>query len=108
MADIVARHTDTSLTKIDAGRVVLEIQRIAAERGFRITARIHMIAKALLNLEQVVYTLAPNLDPNKVIRNYASRSCSSACEGAGSGQLDDQLIDVEGFLENSRRALTKF
>ncbi|HEY9404125.1 MAG TPA: AarF/UbiB family protein, partial [Pyrinomonadaceae bacterium] len=59
VSDIVARHTDTSMNKVDAGRVVLEIQRIAAERGFRLPPEFTMIAKALLNLDQVVYTLAP-------------------------------------------------
>ncbi len=100
VADIVARHTDTSLTKIDAGRVVLEIQRIAAERGFRLPPEFTMIAKALLNLDQVVYTLAPNFDPNKVIRNYASEIMQQRMlKSLAPGNLMTNLLDVKDFLE---------
>ncbi|HLL72701.1 MAG TPA: AarF/UbiB family protein [Pyrinomonadaceae bacterium] len=100
VADIVARHTDTSLTKIDAGRVVLEIQRIAAERGFRLPPEFTMIAKALLNLDQVVYTLAPDFDPNRVIRNYATEIMQQRIlKSLAPGNLMTNLLDVKDFLE---------
>jgi predicted unusual protein kinase regulating ubiquinone biosynthesis (AarF/ABC1/UbiB family) len=100
VSDIVARHTDTSLTKIDAGRVVLEIQRIAAERGFRLPPEFTMIAKALLNLDQVVYTLAPNFDPNAVIRRYASEIMQQRIlKSLAPGNLMTNLLDVKDFLE---------
>lgn len=100
VADIVARHTDTSLTKIDAGRVVLEIQRIAAERCFRLPPEFTMIAKALLNLDQVVYTLAPNFDPNQVIRNYAGEIMQQRMlKALAPGNLMTNLLDVKDFLE---------
>ncbi|MDQ1522957.1 MAG: ubiquinone biosynthesis protein [Pyrinomonadaceae bacterium] len=100
VSDIVARHTDTSLTKIDAGRVVLEIQRIAAERGFRLPPEFTMIAKALLNLDQVVYTLAPNFDPNDVIRRYASEIMQQRIlKSLAPGNLMTNLLDVKDFLE---------
>ncbi|MGI9108216.1 MAG: ABC1 kinase family protein [Pyrinomonadaceae bacterium] len=100
VADLVARHTDTSTNKIDSGRVVLEIQRIAAERGFRLPPEFTMIAKALLNLDQVVYTLAPNFDPNKVIRNYATEIMQQRMlKSLAPGNLMTNLLDVKDFLE---------
>ncbi|HJR07451.1 MAG TPA: AarF/UbiB family protein [Pyrinomonadaceae bacterium] len=100
VADIVARHTDTSMTKIDAGRVVLEIQRIAAERGFRLPPEFTMIAKALLNLDQVVYTLSPDFDPNRIIRNYASEIMQQRIlKSLAPGNLMTNLLDVKDFLE---------
>jgi predicted unusual protein kinase regulating ubiquinone biosynthesis (AarF/ABC1/UbiB family) len=100
VADLVARHTDTSMNKIDSGRVVLEIQRIAAERGFRLPPEFTMIAKALLNLDQVVYTLAPNFDPNKVIRNYATEIMQQRMlKSLAPGNLMTNLLDVKDFLE---------
>src|SRR5215475_6066232 len=62
---LVARHADATLDQIDAGQVTLEITRISADCWMRMPQQFTMIAKALLNLDQVVYTLAPNFDPNK-------------------------------------------
>jgi len=100
VSDIVARHTDTSMNKVDAGRVVLEIQRIAAERGVRLPPEFTMIAKALLNLDQVVYTLAPDFDPNAVIRRYASEIMQQRIlKSLAPGNLMTNLLDVKDFLE---------
>jgi ubiquinone biosynthesis protein len=108
VSDIVARHTDTSMNKIDAGRVVLEIQRIAAERGFRLPPEFTMIAKALLNLDQVVYTLAPNFDPNSVIRRYASEIMQQRIlKSLAPGNLMTNLLDVKDFLERLPNRVNK-
>ncbi|HEX8633622.1 MAG TPA: AarF/UbiB family protein [Pyrinomonadaceae bacterium] len=108
VSDIVARHTDTSMTKIDSGRVVLEIQRIAADRGFRLPPEFTMIAKALLNLDQVVYTLAPDFDPNAVIRNYASQIMQQRIlKSLAPGNLMTNLLDVKDFLERLPNRVNK-
>src|SRR5256886_16626194 len=62
VADLVAEHADTALDRIDAGQVVLRIQRIAADTWFRLPPEFTMIAKTLMNLDRVVYILAPNFD----------------------------------------------
>jgi predicted unusual protein kinase regulating ubiquinone biosynthesis (AarF/ABC1/UbiB family) len=108
VSDIVARHTDTSMNKVDAGRVVLEIQRIAADRGFRLPPEFTMIAKALLNLDQVVYTLAPNFDPNAVIRRYASEIMQQRIlKSLAPGNLMTNLLDVKDFLERLPNRVNK-
>jgi predicted unusual protein kinase regulating ubiquinone biosynthesis (AarF/ABC1/UbiB family) len=108
VSDIVARHTDTSMNKVDAGRVVLEIQRIAADRGFRLPPEFTMIAKALLNLDQVVYTLAPNFDPNSVIRRYASEIMQQRIlKSLAPGNLMTNLLDVKDFLERLPNRVNK-
>jgi len=108
VSDIVARHTDTSMNKVDAGRVVLEIQRIAADRGFRLPPEFTMIAKALLNLDQVVYTLAPDFDPNAVIRNYASQIMQQRIlKSLAPGNLMTNLLDVKDFLERLPNRVNK-
>jgi predicted unusual protein kinase regulating ubiquinone biosynthesis (AarF/ABC1/UbiB family) len=108
VSDIVARHTDTSMNKVDAGRVVLEIQRIAAERGFRLPPEFTMIAKALLNLDQVVYTLAPDFDPNAVIRRYASEIMQQRIlKSLAPGNMMTNLLDVKDFLERLPNRVNK-
>src|SRR5215216_6740378 len=59
IADLVLENQNAQLENLDAGRVVLRIQQIAGECGFRLPTEFTMIAKALLNLDQVVHTLDP-------------------------------------------------
>ncbi len=100
IADLVVRHTGTNLQKIDAGQVVLEIQRIAAENGFRLPPEFTLIAKALLNLDQVVYTLAPAFDPNAVIRRYATELMQQRLlKSLAPGNIMTNLIEVKEFVE---------
>jgi ubiquinone biosynthesis protein len=100
IADLVVRHTDASMNKIDAGAVVLEITRIAADCNFRLPAEFTMIAKTLLNLDRVVYTLSPTFDPNATIRRYATEILQHRMlKALEPGNLMTSLIDVKEFVE---------
>jgi predicted unusual protein kinase regulating ubiquinone biosynthesis (AarF/ABC1/UbiB family) len=100
IADLVVRHTGANLQQIDAGQVVLEIQRISAENDFRLPAEFTMIAKTLLNLDQVVYTLSPSFDPNAVIRRYATELMQQRLlKSLAPGNIMTSLIDVKDFIE---------
>ncbi len=72
VADLVTQHQGTQLESLDAGHVVLEITRISGENGFRLPSDFTLIAKTLLNLDQVVETLDERFDPNASIRRHAS------------------------------------
>ncbi|HXT64396.1 MAG TPA: AarF/UbiB family protein [Pyrinomonadaceae bacterium] len=97
---LVARHADATLDQIDAGRVTLEITRISADCWMRMPQQFTLIAKALLNLDQVVYTLAPDFDPNAVIREEASgiltRKLASSVEP---GSVMSRIVEVKEFAE---------
>ena len=72
VTQLVAQHADATLERIHAGKVVIEIQRIAADCWFRLAPEFTMIAKAMMNLDRVVYVLDPTFDPNAVIRDEAT------------------------------------
>ncbi len=100
IGDLVVRHTDASMNKIDAGAVVLEITRIAADCNYRLPPEFTLIAKALLNLDQVVYTLEPGFDPNKVIRGYASEIMQQRIlKSLEPGHLMTNVIELKEFIE---------
>lgn len=71
VSDLVVRHQGANMRDIDAGRVVLEITRIAGECSFRMPAEFTMVAKTLLNLDQIVHILDPTFDPKESIRQNA-------------------------------------
>ncbi len=72
IADLVVENGDAILSRMNAGKVVLEITRAAADCWFRLPPEFTMIAKALLNLDRVVYSLDPTFDPNIIIRERAN------------------------------------
>jgi ubiquinone biosynthesis protein len=88
------------LDKINAGRVTLEITRISADCWFRLPQEFTLIAKALLNLDRVVYALAPDFDPNEVIRGEATsillRRITKSIEP---GSVLTRVIELKEFVE---------
>ena len=100
VTDLVAQHQGATLNRIDAGQVVLEITRTSAECNFRLPPEFTMIAKTLLNLDQVVYTLAPDFDPNAVIRRYATEITQQRLlKSLAPGNILTNLIDLKDFVE---------
>jgi predicted unusual protein kinase regulating ubiquinone biosynthesis (AarF/ABC1/UbiB family) len=72
VADLVLENYDAQIENLNAGRVVLRITQIAGDTNFRLPPEFTMIAKTLLNLDQVVHTLDPKFDPNFAIRNWSN------------------------------------
>ncbi len=100
VGDLVAQHQSASLGNLDAGRVGLEITRIAGENGFRLPPEFTMIAKTLLNLDQVVVTLDPTFDPNASIRRNASEMLRQRLvKSLSPGNLFTSAIEVKEMVE---------
>ena len=100
VADLVAQHSDSSIDQIDAGQVVLRIERISADTWFRLPPEFTMIAKALMNLDRVVYTLAPDFNPNEVIREEATNLLAKRIgKSIELGNILSTAIEVKEFAE---------
>jgi ubiquinone biosynthesis protein len=100
VAGLIARQADTTLKRIDAGHVVLEITRISADCWFRMAPEFTMIAKTLLDLDRVVYTLAPDFDPNAVIRQEAaSILIQRVAKSIRPGGILSSVVEAKEFVE---------
>jgi ubiquinone biosynthesis protein len=102
VANLVARHAGATsiLGRIDAGHVVLEITRISADCWFRLPPEFTMIAKTLLNLDRVVYTLAPDFDPNAIIRQEATNILTQRiAKSIRPGSILGSVVEVKEFVE---------
>jgi predicted unusual protein kinase regulating ubiquinone biosynthesis (AarF/ABC1/UbiB family) len=108
VARLVARYSDASIGKMNAGKVVLDIQRIAADCWFREAPEFTMIAKTMLNLEQVVSVLDPSFNPNEVIREEAAnimvRQTANSVEPAA---LLARAVEVKEFAERLPNRVNK-
>jgi ubiquinone biosynthesis protein len=100
VAELVAENANSSVANIDAGQVALEITKISADCWFRLPSEFTMIAKAMLNLDRVVYTLDPNFDPNAVIRQRATEILQrNVLKSISPGNLLGGVVEVKEFVE---------
>ena len=100
VADLVTQHADATMANIDAGQVVLEITRISADCWFRLPQEFTLIAKALLNLDRVVYVLDANFDPNSIIRDEATNLLTrQVIKSIEPGSVLTRVIEVKEFVE---------
>jgi ubiquinone biosynthesis protein len=98
--DLVAENSDAVLSRLNAGKVTLEITRISADCWFRLPPEFTMIAKALLNLDRVVYTLDPSFDPNAVIRERANEILQrNILKSVAPNNLLAGVVDLKEFAE---------
>ena len=100
VGDLVAENRDANLSRLNAGQVALEITRISADTWFRLPPEFTMIAKALLNLDRVVFTLDPTFDPNAVIRERASEILQrNIIKSISPSNLLTGVVEVKEFAE---------
>jgi len=100
VGDLVADNADAVLSRLNAGKVTLEITRISADCWFRLPSEFTMIAKTLLNLDKVVYTLDPSFDPNVIIRERATEILErNIIRSISPSNLLAGAVDVKEFAE---------
>jgi predicted unusual protein kinase regulating ubiquinone biosynthesis (AarF/ABC1/UbiB family) len=100
VGDLVAENADAVLSRMNAGKVTLEITRISADCWFRLPSEFTMIAKTLLNLDKVVYTLDSSFDPNIIIRERATEILErNIIRSISPSNLLAGAVDVKEFAE---------
>jgi predicted unusual protein kinase regulating ubiquinone biosynthesis (AarF/ABC1/UbiB family) len=100
VAELVAEHADASLSRLNAGKVVLEITKISADCWFRLPSEFTMVAKALLNLDRVVFTLDPGFEPTTIIRQRATEILQrNLMQSIAPANLIGGVVEVKEFIE---------
>ena len=108
VARLVAQHADANLEHLHAGKIVLEIQRIAADCWFRLPSEFTMIAKAMMNLDRVVYVLDPTFDPNALIRDEATNIMTrQMIQSVEPGSILARALEVKEFAERLPNRVNK-
>lgn len=100
VGDLVSAHKEADLKRIDAGKAALDITRISSDCGFRLPVDFTLVAKAFLNLDQVMYTLDPQFNPNEAIRERASEILQERLlKSVSPGSILSSAIEVKEFAE---------
>ena len=109
VSDLVARQQGASMEQIDAGRIVLEITRVAGQANFRMPAEFTMVAKTLLNLDQIVHILDPSFDPKESIRKNALEILEQRmAKTLSPAALLRLVVETKSLLEKLPARINKF
>jgi len=100
ITELVADNSDAVLSRMNAGKVTLEITKISADCWFRLPPEFTMFAKALMNLDRVVYTLDEHFDPNIIIRERANEILQqNILKSVAPSNLLSGVVDLKDFAE---------
>lgn len=108
VAELVGEHRDSNMSRLDAGHVALEITKISADCWFRLPMEYTMVAKALLNLDRVVFTLDPEFEPAAVIRHRAMEILQrNLVKSLTPANLISGAVEVKEFAEKLPTRINK-
>ena len=100
VAELVAEHGESSLSRLNSGQVALEITKISADCWFRLPMEFTLVAKALLNLDRVVYALDPNFEPAAVIRQRSTEILQrNLMKSMTPANLINGVVELKEFAE---------
>jgi predicted unusual protein kinase regulating ubiquinone biosynthesis (AarF/ABC1/UbiB family) len=100
IAELVVENADASLSRLNSGKVALEITRISADCWFRLPSEFTLVAKALLNLDRSVFTLDPNFEPTTIIRQRAMEILQrNLMQSLSPTNLIGEVVELKEFVE---------
>ncbi len=98
VADVVGRASDSAVSDLDVGAMVLELTRKAGETGLRMDPELVMLGKALLNLDQVAVQLDPSFEPQEALQRHLSGLMKSSMRTTPAAMMAS-LLEAKEFVE---------
>jgi ubiquinone biosynthesis protein len=98
MAALVASQQGRGLKHINVGTTLLDVTRAAAECGFFVPSELTLLAKTLLQLDEIGKVLDPDFDPNAAIRRHAGTLMTRRMKReASEGSLLTAAMEFKNF-----------
>src|SRR5690606_37289188 len=70
---LVMDSQNTMAKEMQTGRLLIQMNRVAAENGIHISVEVNILGKILLNMDQIVAVLEPEFDLRKAIRSHVNK-----------------------------------
>jgi predicted unusual protein kinase regulating ubiquinone biosynthesis (AarF/ABC1/UbiB family) len=108
VATLLGRSRETSMQKVQMGRLVMGIARLAGEHGLRPPPELALVGKTLLNLDGIAARLDPDFDPAAAIRRHSlSLTERSLLQSLRPSRAFGALLDAKDFAEELPRRVSK-
>ncbi len=108
ISDLVYSHLEKNLEDMSVGRVMLGVTTAAADCGIRLPSEFTMLAKTLLNLDQVGRSLDPSFNLNNSIKNNAADILEQRLQKSiSSERIFRSVIDAKDYAEKLPGMLMK-
>lgn len=99
--NLLLEHQPAQVSELNTGRIVIDIQRVAAGAGLRLPNSFTMLGKALLNLDKVISVLDPSFNPRQAIEENAPKLLSLRMkQSLSTNNLYQALISSGNFIES--------
>lgn len=105
----IAQLTDElNVQQLEVGTAIMEFAQVAGDSGLRLPSELTMLAKTLMNLDEVARTLNPDFDPNASIRGNLTRIIRlRLLRGASSTNIFGGLLEIKEFLDHLPHMLNR-
>jgi len=108
VADLLLRYGSSTVGELPAGRSLAELAMASSACGLRPGTELTMLAKALLNLDQVASTLDPDIRLDTIIESRAAAVMRDRMlDAARPAKLMRSALDAAAFAENLPGRLNK-
>jgi len=99
VSKVVVDEHDRSLEEIDVGRTLLKLTAAAADHGIFVPSELTLLAKTLLQLDEVGKLLDPAFDPNAAIRRNVAKIVSQRVKkDATQGSILATVLEMKEFV----------
>jgi len=99
IGQVIAEQHGLSMQRINVGRTLLTVNGIAAEHGVFVPSELTLLAKTLLQLDEVGKALDPEFDPNDSIRrNVGELMADRMRKQSTQGSLFSSVLDLKDFM----------
>jgi predicted unusual protein kinase regulating ubiquinone biosynthesis (AarF/ABC1/UbiB family) len=100
IAEIVSATRHASVSEINVGRLMLDVNRASADSGVRVPPELTMLGKTLLNLDEVGRTLDPEFDVNGAVSRHAAALLRQRLrQGLSPANAFSTMIETKEFLQ---------
>ncbi len=105
---LVLDHTSSNAEDLATGRIVLQMNKIAADEGIQLVVELNILGKILLNLDQIIAVLTPKYDLQKAIGKFLEKMVSKKMlQELKPENFYGYLLDNKKLLENLPGRLNK-
>ena len=99
VSKVVVDEHDRSIEQIDVGRTLLKLTTAAGEYGIFVPSELTLLAKTLLQLDEVGKLLDPEFDPNSAIRrNVAKLMSQRVKKDTTQGSILATVLELKEFF----------